>query len=319
MRVSNAKLGTYRRCPKRFEFKYVHKLRPKARSIALERGSWIHKLLMVHNDGEDWRSEHAKLTKEFNNLWEEVREELGDLPAECGRIMRSYLRTYKLDADRYRVVDTELDEIITLPNGLELQIIIDCIIEDTVDGGLWIKDYKTRKSFSDSSSMMMDPQLTLYFWGCEYLGYKPIRGVVYDEIRTKPPTIPEVLKSGALTQRKNIDTDVYTYMSTIRAHRLDPVDYEEILRHIATNQKDRFFRRTFLPKDGPVVRAVMQEAVWTAQDIQRAERTQHFPRTYDHSCSYSCDYKDLCLIELMGGDIQPIVKMNFERSRRGND
>jgi hypothetical protein len=37
-RLSNAKVKTYRRCPKAYEFKYVHKLRRKKRSIQLDRG-----------------------------------------------------------------------------------------------------------------------------------------------------------------------------------------------------------------------------------------------------------------------------------------
>lgn len=317
MRVSNAKIKTYRRCAKQYDYKYVQGLRTKSRSIQLERGSWIHELLMVHNDGEDWRVRHALLTQEFNNLWEEEREDLGDLPNECARIMRSYLRTYKADEDRFVVVDTELDEVLSLPNGLELQVIIDVIVEDKVDGGLWLKDYKTRKSFHDASVLMRDPQLTLYYWAAEYMGYAPLRGTIVDEIRTKPPAIPQSLQSGGLTRRKNIDTDVYTYMSEIRRLGLDPVAYADILRHIALNQKDRFFRRTSMPKDPPVLKTVMREAVQTAQDIQDAERKQRFPRSPDYTCEHFCEFRDLCLVEMYGGDGSSLIKMNFEKRSRG--
>lgn len=272
---------------------------------------------MVDADGEDWRTRHLMLENEFYNLPEEIREDLGDLPNECSRIVRSYLRTYASDSARYRVVDTELDEIVTLPNGLRLQIIIDKIVEDVVDGGLWIFDYKTRKSFSDSQTIMRDPQLALYYWGVEHMGYKPLRGAVMDEIRTKAPAIPELLKSGGLTRRKNIDTDVYTYMSAIRQQELDPTDYQEILTLIATNQKDRFFRRTSMPKDPPVVRTVLREAVETAQDIQYAERHNRFPRSADYTCEHSCEFRDLCLVELYGGDGSSLIKMNFNQ-RRGS-
>lgn len=318
MRISNSKIKTYRRCPNQYRYKYVLKLRPKKRAVQLERGTWLHELLMVHHDGEDWRVRHEQLTTSFNNLWEEEREELGDLPGECRRIMRAYLRTYRLDQERYRVVDTELDEIITLPNGLRLQIIVDIVLEDLIDGGLWIKDYKTRKTFADPQAIMMDPQLTLYYWGMEHMGYSPLRGSIVDEIRTKPPTIPELLKAGHLTRRKNIDTDVYTYMSEIRKHDFDPTDYTEILTHIATNQKDRFFRRTHVPKDPPVIRTALKEAVDTAQEIQAAEKNNRFPRAFENSCLHFCDYKDLCLVELYGGDPESMIKMNFVRSQRGD-
>lgn len=313
IQVSNSRLKTYRRCPNQYRYKYVLKLKPKRRSRPLEMGTWMHTLLMVHADGESWGRKHLELTKQYYKLWEEEREELGDLPNDCARLMRSYLRNYRGDEQRYRVIDTELDEVVTLPNGVGLQIIIDKVMEDLVDGGLWIVDYKSRKKFADATSMMIDPQLTLYFIGLEILGYHNIRGAMYDEFRTKAPTIPQQLKSGALSKRKDIDTDVYTYMSEIRRLELNPAHYSDILQHIARNQKDRFFRRTPLPKDPPLTRTVVREAMETSQEIVNAEARNRFPRTFDNSCSWGCDYKDLCITELYGGNPIPIIKMNFTR------
>jgi hypothetical protein len=268
---------------------------------------------MVHNDGEDWKLRHKELTRQFYNLWEEEREELGDLPRDCMRIMASYLRTYKGDADRYHVIDSELDEVVTLPNGLRLNVVVDVVLEDLIDGGVWLRDYKTRDKFTRAENMMLDPQMTLYFWAMEHMGYKPIRGAQYDEIRTKAPTRPSLLKTGGLSKARSIDTDVWTYMREIQRHQLNPADYSDILRHIAVNQKDRFFRRTPIPKDRPVVKTTMKEAVQTAQEIQAAERRGRFPRTFDNSCSWQCEYRDLCITELYGGNIEPLVKMNFEQ------
>lgn len=315
IRVSNSKLNTFRRCPNKFRYKYVMKLDRKARSIQLERGSWMHDLLMTHADGEQWQARHLELTKQFYLLWEEEREELGDLPKECDRIMRAYLRTYKDDAERYVVVDTEMDEIIEMPNGLRVQIIIDKIVEDKHNGGLWAVDYKTRKSFDDVENMMLDPQLTLYFWGLEKMGYTPLLGGMYDEIRTKAPAVPNLNKDGSLSKRKDIDTDLYTYYREVRRHSLDPTDYSEILQLIARRQKDKFFRRTPIPQDPPVVRTTMREAVMTANSILRAEAKSQFPRTTDKSCKW-CDFKNICITELYGGDPEPIIKMDFKQRTR---
>jgi hypothetical protein len=315
MEISNSKLNTYRRCPNKYRYRYVLKLRPKARKIQLERGSWVHELLMVHNDGEDWKARHRQLTKKFNSLWDEEREDLGDLPGECARIMFAYLRTYRTDAQRYRVIDSELDEVVTLPNGLRLNVVVDVVLEDKLEGGIWIRDYKTRDKFTRAENMMLDPQMTLYFWSMEEMGYKPMRGAEYDEIRTKAPSVPPLNKDGSLSKAKKIDTDVFTYMREIQRYGLDPADYTDILRHIAINQKDRFFRRTPLPKDPPVIRTTMTEAVQTAQAIQLAEQKGRFPRTYDTSCTWQCEYRDLCITELYGGNIEPMAKMYFDTGR----
>lgn len=294
------------------------KLRPKAKRIPLEKGTWCHALLQAHYEGKNWERVHKKLTKEFNDLWDEIREELGNLPGECARIMRGYLRTYPNDLKRYRVIDAEMDEVVTLPNGLRLNIIVDLILEDRVEGGLCFWDHKFRGKLGDPDDMMLDPQLTFYFWGLEKMGYHDMRYGLYNEVRTKVPTVPKELKSGGLSKALRIDTDVYTYMREIKRLGLDPSEYSYILNHIATNEETRFYRRTPIPKDPLVVKTVMKELVDTAVEIQRAEREQRFPRSWDSSCKWGCDYKDLCIAELHGADISSMIKANFEvGSQRG--
>lgn len=313
MRLSNSKVRTWRRCPKKFYYKYEMGLRTKTKSIQLERGSWIHELLQYHYDGEDWLARHKELTVEFYKLFEEEREDLGDLPAECLTIMKNYLREYATEDANYRVIDSELDEIVTLPNGLRIQIIVDLILEEKRSGALWIVDHKTRKNFSDDTSMILDPQLTVYYWGLGILGYKKLNGVMYNEIRTKLPTAPEPLKSGELSRAKSIDTDVYTYMRAIKRAKLNPADYSETLALIAQRQHQRFFRRTFIPKDIPMTKQTIREFAMAAEEIEEAQAKTRFPRTFiQNSCAWDCEYRDVCLTEYMGGDIDPLIKMNFE-------
>lgn len=317
MQLSNSKTKTYRRCPNQFRYKYPMKLRPKAKKVHLEKGTWCHALLQAYYEGKNWKKVHKRFTRDFNNLWEEIREELGDLPGECLRIMKGYLRNYPNDKKRYRVIDAEMDEVVVLPNGLRLNIIVDLILEDLVEGGLCFWDHKFRGKLGDPNDMMLDPQLTLYFWGLEKMGYTDMRYGLYNEVRTKVPTVPKLLRAGGLSKAKAIDTDEYTYQKAIHDNNLDPSEYSEILQHIATNEKTRFFRRTPIPKDPPVLRTTLKEFVDTAIEIQRAEKENRYPRSFDHSCKYSCDYKDLCIAELHGADIKSIIRQNFEVSKRG--
>jgi hypothetical protein len=260
MKISNSKAKTWRRCPKKYEFKYIFKLKPKRRELPLERGSW---------------------------------------------------RAYDHEDSHWTVVDQELDEFVTLPNGLRLHIIVDLIVEDHM--GLWIVDHKFRGKFARRTSMTQDPQLTMYFWGLQKMGYKPIVGVIYNEVLTKPPTEPPVLKSRKVsTAKKWLDgTDVLTYASAVRANGQDLAAYATQLRYIAANQHEKFYRRTYLPKDPPMVRNIMNELVYTSREIARAERRSEFPRTFDASCEWQCEYRDLCISQLHGGDISSMVKADF--------
>jgi hypothetical protein len=313
-KISNSKANTWRRCPKKYEYKYVQRLRRKQKALPLEKGTWMHELLQTFYDAGDWRKTHKRLTKKFYRLFEDERQMLGNLPDECERIMRAYLRQYEEEDGHLRIVDTELNEYVTLPNGLRIQIIVDLVYED--DMGLWAMDHKFRGQFADPESMRLDPQLTLYYWGLEVLGY-PCVGTVYNEVLTKPPVIPKLTaKTGRLEKRKNIFTDQYTYAKTVKEHGFSLSDYTDILRVIGLSQKDRFFKRTYMPRDKHMVRNVMRDLNDTAVEIMRAERDGRFPRSFDKSCKFSCEFKDLCLTQFHGGDGESIIKAYFNRKEQ---
>jgi PD-(D/E)XK nuclease superfamily len=315
--ISNSKAKTFRRCPKQFNYKYNQRLVPRRRGRAPELGTWVHELLMTHYDGEDWREAHARRTKEFNNLFEEERESFGDMPGDAARLMRSYLRTYPNDLKEYRVVDTELDERVDT-----FRFIIDLIVEHIPTGHLWLKDYKTLGRFLPDDFMLLDSQLARYFWAAKQIGIEtpdtPLMGVIFDEILTKAPTVPALLQSGRLTQKKNQNTDVTTYVWAMK--NLDKTDeswndkvkfYYTTLQRIKAQQVGRFFRRTYLPRDRPMTQRVMRELMMTTGDIKRANRRNEFPRNVSKECVWSCDYLDLCQIELQGGDASATKKLKF--------
>src|SRR3982751_6563484 len=243
MRVSNSKLDTFQRCRKKYEFKYPMGLRIKRPAIQLKRGGWIHDLLIVHYDGHDWKERHKELTADFMKLFEEEREEYGNLPAECARIMISYLMKYQKRDKGLITLDSEIDEMVELPNGDKFQFIIDLLVEDPLDHGIWLWDHKTAKRFMPPGFMLLTAQLTRYVWGAHKLGIGPIRGVMFNELIPKPPTVPAVLKSGRLTQKQNMHCDVYTFYRAIRKLGHDPAYYASTLRRLKS-QDDRFFRRT---------------------------------------------------------------------------
>ena len=314
MRLSNSKIKTWRRCPNKYRYKYVEKLRPKQKAVQLERGTWIHDLLQHYYDGEGWKARHKELTKNFNNLFDEEKEDLGNLPDECERIMRSYLRHYKDEDKSLIVVDSELDEIVPLEDGTEFNFIIDLVVEE--DGGLWLWDHKTVKNFMDEDFMLVDAQLTRYFACAEQMGYTPLKGVLFNELRTKAPGIPQLIQDGSRLSRAKIDTDYRTFLRAIREHDLDPADYRKELKRLK-RQPNNFFRRTRLPKDRVLTEQLMREATWTAREIAEAEEREEFPRSPDKACTWDCEYYDICVTELMGGDPSSIIKNKFERRRRG--
>lgn len=312
--LSNSKLKTYNRCHNKYRYKYQLGWTPKVKSVPLEVGSWIHALLEAHYKGKDWRKAHKKLTKKFNNYFDEIREQLGeDLPQVCEDIMVRYLYKYPDDLKRFKVIGAEIDETVDLPNGMKLRVIIDLVLEERHTGGIWLWDHKTRKSFQDGEQGQLDPQLTLYHWAAKKLGFGNILGVCINELSTKPPTKPEVLKSGGLSQRANLVCDPYTYMQEVKMRGLDMDRYSSFIASLAVRNGDKFFRRTFMPKDPPMIKTMVREAMQVGELIARAEKKQVFPRNYvARDCRWDCEYKDICITELQGGDPTELVKMFME-------
>lgn len=328
LRVSNSKVKTFQRCQKKYKFRYIKKLRKKDKSLPLERGSWIHELLMAMYDGEDWKAIHEENTAAFYEAPEEEREELGDLPREIARIMRSYRHHWKEQDSLYRTIDSELDEIMTMPDGYEFNFIIDQIVEDE-SGGLWLRDHKTVTKWMPADFMLLDAQLTRYFWCAERMGYTPLMGIEFNEIITKAPTVPELIlapgqkkksKSNpnpkqVLTQRKNLRSDYWTYLATLKKHGFDPKDYAGTLHRLRENS-DEWFRRSAMPKDKPVTDQMMADLDDIVEQIKAAEERGVYPRTPEKACTWDCEYSDICTLSLQGGSVKDLVKMRYVRNRR---
>jgi hypothetical protein len=170
--------------------------------------------------------------------------------------------------------------------------------------------------------MLIDTQLSRYFWAAEKMGYKPLRGILFNELKTAAPTIPKWLEaSQRLEQRKNLRCDVYTYYREILRHGQKPEMYSAFLRHLM-NQRDDWFRRTRLPKDRALTQRTLAEMMMTAREMKEAERLNEFPRAPDKSCTWGCSFLDPCSIQLMGGKIDDVIRIKYttrtDREEEGN-
>lgn len=317
--LSVSKIKKWRGCQQAFEYKYTDKLRPKKKAIPLRRGTWVHECLQSRAQGEDWVARIKQLKKdEYDKLFEEEKVELGDLPTEVFRIMRSYHQTWlKVDAE-YEVIRAEQDFMIRIESTPFVLVgRIDLLVRHRTSGKIWIFEHKTMKrDIPTEDYRTTDVQTAVYSWVAEaiapYLGYKAedIGGVVMDYIKTKPPTIPDVLKNGELGRRANLDCDRYTYLACLKREGLDPKPYEEYLKILDTK---KFFVRIPITKDPGMVGLVMQEIINTGRQI-KALSGKCTARNLNFTCDRpKCEYRDLCLADLQGLDTSLLIKLNYER------
>lgn len=309
MEVSWSKIKTWRRCQAAYAYKYVEGLVPKRRAVQLLRGSIIGECLDVRAEmhpGKDlhWNEVLDRYYKEYRRVIAEDPEQYGSLINDCANIMMRYTRQYEDEKLTYWAppkgkpyehrVEVELMPDVTFIGY------IDKIPEDE-RGRFWIMDHKSHKKLPDENDRFVDLQLVFYSWAAPLSGLPKPAGVIWDYVRTKLPAVPEVLKSGELSKRKDIDTDEATYRTAIRQNGLREKDYADILAIIREKGTNRFFNRVQLPSPNKdLVRNVVNDARVTASEIMHLggkARTRHMNMT----CK-QCQYFALCQAEVRGLD-----------------
>lgn len=319
--ATHSMLKTFRRCPKQAQFKYAMRLKPRLLGGPLKRGTWVHELLEDFHNGIDWRIRHKKLTYKFSQLFDEEREFYGDMPGEIATIMRSYEWHYK--DDPWEVLATEFTIEAELPDGTIYRGKVDMLIRNKF--GLWLVDHKTHKTLPDSTFRLVDSQSGLYLWACHQNGI-PVLGFIWNYVRWKAPSVPVLLKDGSRISKSACDTDYPTFVRAIRKYNDENPNFKVTAEYkaMAKRLKDQrykpgmpqtssFFRRDVLEKSLEMIERVVAENFVTAQRMNSYDLSPGAPveRVIESSCRYFCSYKDLCAIDMMGGNLRPMIKQNY--------
>jgi hypothetical protein len=322
--VTHSALKVFRRCPKQYDYKMIQRLAPKRLSKPLERGTWMHALLEDHHRGKDWRIEHAKRSRAFNEMFDEEKDYFGDLPTELETLMEAYLWYY--EDDPVTCIETEYTIEVELPNGVVYRGRVDMLAEDQF--GLWIWDHKTHKTLPDMNFRLLDGQSGLYLWAAlrKKLG---VQGFKWNYLVTKPPSKPKALKDRSRLSKVMGETDYVTFKAGVQelmrtgALSRRPTDLEDIkgkLKYLKTQkykpgepQTSPFFRRDTLEKQDDMLHRVAQENYHTVQRIQKYpfHKQEAVERVVDRSCTFTCSYVDLCTVELMGGNSRALRTNNY--------
>lgn len=312
MRITNSMVKTYQRCHRQYSYKYVQRLEPKAgSSLPLKRGSWLHELLEALYTTGDWRKRHKELTKEFNRLFDEEKDMYGDLPTICSNIMRSYEYHWREEDKNMEVIAAEQEVFVPMGKH-ELAFRFDLISED--EYGRWLWEHKSHKTIPGADYRFLDVQTARYVWGLNKIGtYGQITGVLWNYMRTKEPTVPHLNKDGRLSKAK-LDTDLFTYVTALRNYGIDLRDHRDKILYL--KEHNSFFRRERVPKPPNVAERLVKEAAVTANEI-----TQGFVpvRSIQRDCEYYCQYKDLCVVELYGGDSDRVRKSKYVVKSKGEE
>lgn len=329
--TTHSMLSSMRRCPNQARYKYAERLKVRfatKRDKPLKRGTWFHALLEEHYAGRSWKAMHAKLTAQYNELMDEEKEALGNLPVELRDMMRSYLWHYGADKEDpfhgTQTIGTEVTLECPWPDSQDGSDVYRCRVDRIYEDefGMWAEDTKTNKTLPNHTFRLLDAASPLYIWCLRENGY-PIKGFVWNYVRAKPPSKPKLAYEGTKRERLSVaalDTDYPTMVRGLRELGLNPADYKDILRPLFNQryrygqvQTSTFFRRDTLEKDDGMIARAVAAGMRTRDhmhgyDWDDPDSTE---RAVDRSCTYMCSFTNLCTVELMGGDAASVRRREF--------
>lgn len=311
-------IKSFRKCQKFYDYSWNQNIERKKPAAPLIRGTILGQCLDKIAEKTSYKPIIDKYKKAYSKLFKEEQQEYGDLIGECERILTNYQKRYKDDGLTYlpgkngRIYEVPV-ETRMIVEGTKVKFTghLDKMPRDK-QGRIWVMDHKSHKKIPDEAARYNDLQLVTYIWLLPESGYEPASGILWDYLRTKPPTVPETLKNGSLTKRQNIDTDYETYMQAIKDNDLDPADYKEILDPLKARGHDDYFLRVPVPhppKD--MVKNMVEEFKWTIAEMIDCTKHNRFTRNMTKDCSW-CSMYALCQAELRGLDSSFIRRADYK-------
>jgi RecB family exonuclease len=325
--VSHSEVDNYRRCPKRWEYRYKIGLKRIRKGIRLLRGEILHEMLNAYIKAKMYKGYIGKdpwsILDEYADLYsayfEEEREHYGDIIGDCGEIFEGYLRKYRKDPLKYEASEQEC--YFDISDKLRFAGFIDKIATDQ-QGRRWIVDHKFVQNIPTADDRFSELQLLLYVWAMSKKSPDlAIDGVLWDYARSKAPTKPEVLKKGGLSQRKNLDCDPHTYLLTIAENNLNPADYIDMLAHLE-GKEETFYERVFLPKPSAhMIKEVTEDFLQSAREIQvkrgKGKEARCVRTMNQFNCS-GCEFRPVCEADVRGLDAEFIIKSEYKQREIGD-
>lgn len=303
---------TLLRCPKRFEYHYIRKLRPRRDDDRFLLGRAVHHFLDVYYGNMVETSNRKEA--EYNG-WDAFHRYVqdnfpsDDSASDQADLAEGMLHNYcqwAAENDNFIVLGTEVPFEVEVA-GAMFRGIFDGIIQ--VGNDHWIIEHKTAVQMKTEHTLR-DRQISAYVWAAHELGI-PVKGVLYNTLKKSAPQQPRVLKSGKLSKSLNQNITYESYMAAIQQLGQDPEGYRDVLDQLA-QRENAFFHREFVPRSPEAAGAVLR-------DIQQAEALKQalvtadvFPRNDTRDCSWDCPFDELCLAELEGRDTRSLLADNFK-------
>jgi hypothetical protein len=308
-KCSQSKIKVWRRCAYAAHLRYVEGLRRRVKARPLQFGSLVHTMLEADAEAKNpYKALTTAITEQ--KLFASEREELMEIATDARLIMRDYFDFWEDAKERDQLVPTsrkgkkaEHQIFVEIAPGIELEVKLDMLAE-TGDGRQVLVEHKTFKQMPSDDHRWRDLQSNIYKRVVDELKIK-VDGMCWDYIRSKPPTLPQLLKNGELSQ-KRLDTLPAALVAFGKERKIEIPD--RMLKAAQDNRK-KWFLRQFTTFRKPTVAMVTDDFLESARDMAQNLGTRK-AKTIDRHCDW-CEFESICRAELTGADASFIRKKEF--------
>jgi hypothetical protein len=301
--VNQSKAKCFRTCRQQYQYRYVEGLVKKKTKRPFMFGKIVHSMIEAYANGDDPFEVLNEQEKKYDNLFRAEQEMYGPIVEDLRYIMSEYFDYWSDDSLtywRHQGRSSEHYFEIELEPGLVMKGTIDAVGRSPKSKMLrWLVEHKTFRVLPDEDFRWRNVQGAVYIRAIDMLGWKPVDGIMWDYVRSKSPSRPQLLKDGSLSKRA-IDSLPSVVEDTLRQLKLPVGDYHEYINSVR-EKRSAYFLRIYTPASRQVIDKVFEDFVCTAREIQEAHGHMRPVRNIGQHCGW-CDYEGLCRAALQGSD-----------------
>ena len=324
--VSQSKVNEFRKCEQSYKYHHVERIERKGKPRPLKFGTIIHKMAEADAGGRDPFDELEKIAKVEEKMFRQEREAYGEIVQDVEWIMTSYFEFWKTrpaEKMTYIEIDGRRAEH---PFELDLGDGIGC--KGTIDAVVmfkkmrWLGEHKSHKQFPNTDHRWRNVQSAVYQRIMKLLGWPPVEGILWDYIRSKAPTRPQLLKSMEVSER-DLDSLPIAVTETIRKyareHKFDGEWVKRNINKLVDEQRKRmptWFQRIATPVKKPVEDHIWNDFIATARKMRDTDFTKPVTRNIAKHCDW-CQFEPLCRAVMQGSDEDFIKEREYGPSTYG--
>lgn len=327
-KASQSKVKCWRQCRQRYWFRYVEKLRRKFTPRPLQFGRMVHEMIEADANGKNPLKHLSMISKRDDKMFRSQREEYGEIVRDTRWIMTEYFNFWENHPDASKHIEyvelkgksSEHSFELEIPDG-KIVIVgkLDNIAKTPKTKMRWLAEHKSGRKIPNEDHRWRQLQSALYIKVVDMLGLPSLDGTLWDYIRSKPPTLPQMLKTGK-PSAKALDTLPIAVMESLKEQGLNYKDTRfKPMMKVAEGNRRTYFQRVFTPVKENVVEFLFEDFLRSAREMASTHGDEKLvSMTIERHCEW-CEYEPLCRAKLQNLDAKFIKKKDYIVSEKRPD